>query len=113
MYSSELLRLMDKVTIAAVNGACAGVGLSWASGDIRYAARSAKFNTAFITAGGSGDFGINWTLPRIVGSAKARELLLLSEKFDASDAERIGLVSKVTDDGDLLALANETAGRIA
>jgi 2-(1,2-epoxy-1,2-dihydrophenyl)acetyl-CoA isomerase len=114
MYTSELLLLMDKVTIAAINGACAGVGLSWACAcDIRYAARSAKFNTAFITAGGSGDFGINWTLPRIVGSAKARELLLLSEKFDAAEAQRIGLVSKVSDDGELLTLANETASRVA
>ena len=68
----------DKPVVAAINGACAGAGLSWACAcDIRYAAESAKFNTAFLSAGVSGDFGGTWTLPRIVGPAKARELVRL------------------------------------
>lgn len=73
MRSSQLLREMPKVTIAAINGACAGAGFSWACAcDLRYAAESAVFNSAFLTAGLSGDFGGTWTLPRIVGPAKAR-----------------------------------------
>ena len=78
MYSSELLRQMPKVTIAAINGACAGAGFSWACAcDIRFAVAKAKFTTAFVNVGLSGDFGGTWTLPRIVGAAKARELYLV------------------------------------
>jgi 2-(1,2-epoxy-1,2-dihydrophenyl)acetyl-CoA isomerase len=103
MRSSELLHSLDKVTIAAINGACAGAGLAWACAcDVRYAAHSAKFNVAFRNAGLSGDFGGTWTLPRIVGPAKARELYLLSPRFDATEAARIGLVSKVLPDGELM-----------
>jgi 2-(1,2-epoxy-1,2-dihydrophenyl)acetyl-CoA isomerase len=99
MRSSQLLRDMPKVTIAAINGACAGAGLSWACAcDLRYAAAGAKFNVAFRDAGLSGDFGGTWTLSRIVGPAKARELYLLSPRFDAAEAERIGLVSKTLPD---------------
>ena len=60
MRTSQLLHDMPKVTIAAINGACAGAGLSWACAcDIRYAAESAKFNTAFLSAGVSGRFRRN------------------------------------------------------
>jgi 2-(1,2-epoxy-1,2-dihydrophenyl)acetyl-CoA isomerase len=103
MRSSQLLREMPKVTIAAINGACAGAGLSWACAcDLRFAAASAKFNVAFRNAGLSGDFGGTWTLPRIVGPAKARELYLLSPRFDATEAERIGLVAKTLPDDELM-----------
>jgi 2-(1,2-epoxy-1,2-dihydrophenyl)acetyl-CoA isomerase len=103
MRSSQLLHTMPKVTIAAINGACAGAGLAWACAcDLRYAAAGAKFNVAFRNAGLSGDFGGTWTLPRIVGPAKARELYLLSPRFDAAEAERIGLVSKVLPDEELM-----------
>jgi 2-(1,2-epoxy-1,2-dihydrophenyl)acetyl-CoA isomerase len=101
--SSKLLREMPKVTIAAINGPCAGAGLAWAAAaDLRYATASAKFTTAYLNAGLSGDFGGTWTLPRIVGSARAREMYLLSEKFTADDAERFGFVSKVLPDGELM-----------
>lgn len=103
MRSSQLLHGMAKVTIAAINGACAGAGLSWACAcDLRFAAERAKFNVAFRNAGLSGDFGGTWTLPRIVGGAKARELYMLSPRFDAHEAERIGLVSRTLPDGDLM-----------
>jgi len=101
--SSRLLREMPKVTIAAINGPCAGGGFSWAAAaDLRYAAESAKFTTAYLNAGLSGDFGGTWTLPRIVGSARARELYLLSEKFTAADAERFGFVTRVLPDDTLM-----------
>jgi 2-(1,2-epoxy-1,2-dihydrophenyl)acetyl-CoA isomerase len=112
--TAQLLHEMPKVTIAAINGACAGAGLAWACAcDLRYAARSARFNTAFMTAGLSGDFGGTWTLPRIIGPARARELYLLAEKFDATEAERIGLVSATVPDEELLGTAQRIAARLA
>jgi 2-(1,2-epoxy-1,2-dihydrophenyl)acetyl-CoA isomerase len=114
MRTSQLLREMPKVTFAAINGACAGAGLAWAcAADIRYCAASAVFNTAFMTAGLSGDFGGTWTLPRIVGPARARELYLLAEKFRAPDAERIGLVSAVLPDDELMPFVRARAERVA
>jgi 2-(1,2-epoxy-1,2-dihydrophenyl)acetyl-CoA isomerase len=114
METSRILRDMPKVTFAAINGACAGAGLAWAcAADIRYCAASAVFNTAFMTAGLSGDFGGTWTLPRIVGPAKARELYLLAEKFRADEAQRIGLVSAVLPDGELLPFVRTRAERAA
>jgi 2-(1,2-epoxy-1,2-dihydrophenyl)acetyl-CoA isomerase len=96
---SELLRGMPKPTIAAVNGAAAGAGLSLACAcDVRIAARSAVFRMAFLSAGLSGDFGGTWTLPRLLGEAKARELYLLNRKLDAAEAHDIGLVAEVVDD---------------
>jgi 2-(1,2-epoxy-1,2-dihydrophenyl)acetyl-CoA isomerase len=94
-----LLHEHPAVTIAAVNGACAGAGFGWACAcDLRLAARSAMFNTAFLDVGVAGDMGGPWSLPRIVGPAKARELYFLPDKFNAEEALRIGLVSKVVDD---------------
>ena len=114
MRTSQLLHDMPKVTFAAINGPCAGAGLSWACAtDIRYCAESAVFNTAFMTAGLSGDFGGTWTLPRIVGPGKARELYLLAEKFGAADAARIGLVSAVLPDDQLLDFVRGKAERAA
>jgi 2-(1,2-epoxy-1,2-dihydrophenyl)acetyl-CoA isomerase len=95
---SELLREMPKPTIAAINGAVAGAGLSLAcAADVRIASRSAVFRTAFLSAGLSGDFGGTWTIPRLVGEAKARELYLLNRKLDAEEALRIGLVAELVD----------------
>jgi 2-(1,2-epoxy-1,2-dihydrophenyl)acetyl-CoA isomerase len=114
MRTSQLLHEMPKVTIAAINGACAGAGLSWAcAADLRYCAESAKFNTAFMTAGLSGDFGGTWTLPQIVGRSKARELYLLAEKFSAADAERMGLVTRCLPDAELMPEVQRVADRIA
>ena len=94
-----LLHTMPAVTIAAINGACAGAGLGWACAcDLRYAAPSARFNTAFLDVGVAGDMGGPWSLPRIVGAAKARELYFMPDKFDAQEALRIGLVSRVFPD---------------
>jgi 2-(1,2-epoxy-1,2-dihydrophenyl)acetyl-CoA isomerase len=94
-----LLHTMPAVTIAAINGACAGAGLGWACGcDLRYVASSARFNTAFLEVGVAGDMGGPWSLPRIVGAAKARELYFMPDKFDAQEALRIGLVSRVFPD---------------
>jgi 2-(1,2-epoxy-1,2-dihydrophenyl)acetyl-CoA isomerase len=94
-----LLHQMPAVTIAAVNGACAGAGLGWACAcDLRFAAASARFNVAFLDVGVAGDMGGPWTLTRIVGAARARELYFFPGKFDADEALRIGLVSRVFPD---------------
>ncbi|WGW11521.1 enoyl-CoA hydratase-related protein [Saxibacter everestensis] len=94
MHASELLRRSDKVTIAAVNGACAGAGFSIAAAcDIRVASTDAVFRTSFLDAGLSGDFGGTWLLTRLLGEARARELYLLNDKITAERAQNIGLVS--------------------
>lgn len=109
-----LLHEMPAVTVAAVNGACAGAGLGWAAAcDLRVAAERARFSTAFIDVAVAGDMAGPWTLPRILGAAKARELYFLPEKFDAAEAQRIGLVSRVFPDGEFAAGARELAERLA
>ena len=110
-----LLHEMPAVTIAAVAGACAGAGFGWACAcDLRVASSTAKFNTAFLDVGVGGDMGGPWTLPRILGAAKARELYFLPGKFDAVEALRIGLVSRVLEsdafDSEVAALADRLAG---
>ena len=110
---SSLLHEMPAVTVAAVNGACAGAGLGWALAcDLRLAAASAKFNTAFLDVAVAGDMGIPWTLPRLVGAAKARELSFLVGKFDAAEAQRIGLVARVFDDETFRAEADDVVARL-
>jgi 2-(1,2-epoxy-1,2-dihydrophenyl)acetyl-CoA isomerase len=93
---SVILHECPLVTIAAIKGACAGAGLGWASAcDFRICDDTARFNTAFLDVGMSGDMGGGWFLTRILGAAKARELYFLPGKFDAAEAARIGLVSRV------------------
>ena len=109
-----LLHNMPAVTIAAVNGACAGAGLGWALAcDIRIAAASAKFNVAFLDVGVAGDMGGPWTLSKIVGPAKARELYFFPDKFDAAEALRIGMVSKVFPDDRFRAETEAIVTRLA
>lgn len=109
-----LLHEMPAVTIAAVNGACAGAGFGWACGcDIRVATRSAMFNTAFLNVAVAGDMGLPWSLPRLVGAAKARELSFFTEKFDAEEARRIGLVARTWDDGEFREQVDALAQRLA
>jgi enoyl-CoA hydratase len=90
--------------IAAVNGPAAGGGLALVLGsDIRLAARSARFIVAFIRVGVSGcDIGTSWLLPRLVGVARAHELMLTGREFGAEEAERIGVVTHIYDDDHLM-----------
>jgi 2-(1,2-epoxy-1,2-dihydrophenyl)acetyl-CoA isomerase len=98
---SVILHECPLITVAAIKGACAGAGLGWASAcDLRLCDETARFNTAFLDVGLSGDMGGTWFLPRILGAAKARELYLLPGKFDATEAARIGLVNRVTAEAD-------------
>lgn len=112
--TTALLHEMPKVTIAAINGACAGAAFGWACAcDLRYAAEGAAFNTAFLDVGLSGDMAGPWSLPRIVGAAKARELYFLPGKFRADEAERIGLVSRVFPKDDFRSEIEAITSRLA
>ncbi len=96
---SGLLYNCPKVTIAAINGPAAGAGMAISLAcDFRIAKASAKMTTAFAKVGFAGDFGITWPLVRMLGEAKAKELLLLSGKLTAQDALQLGLVNKVVGD---------------
>ena len=111
---SGLLHSIPKVTIAAVNGAAAGAGLSIALAcDLRIASDKAKFTTAFSKVGFSGDFGITWPLTRMLGESKAKELLFLSDVLKADEALALGLVNTVVAHDELLSKALEIAARIA
>jgi len=102
----KLLSEMPKPSIALINGAAAGSGLAIALAcDIRIATRSAVLRSAYARVGLSGDLGITYFLTRIVGAARARELMLLNEKIDAERALQLGLVSRIVEDAE-----RETAG---
>lgn len=109
------LRAARQPVIAAVNGAASGAGFGLAlAADVRIAARSARFNAAFVRIGlSSCDIGVSWLLPRCVGTTRAFEIMLTGRFVDADEAERIGLVSSVVEDDALLARALDTARMIA
>jgi 2-(1,2-epoxy-1,2-dihydrophenyl)acetyl-CoA isomerase len=97
-YGPLLLKILtiEKPVIAAVNGVAAGAGMGIACAcDFRIVAESASFTTAFVKIGLVPDSGLSFTLPRIIGYAKALELCLLSEKVDAARADALGLCTKV------------------
>lgn len=92
-----------KPVIAAINGPVAGLGFAIALfADLRFASDRASFTTAFARRGLIAEWGIGWTLPRLVGPAHALDLLLSARKFDAAEAERIGLVNRVLPHDELL-----------
>jgi 2-(1,2-epoxy-1,2-dihydrophenyl)acetyl-CoA isomerase len=105
---------MPKPVIAAVNGVAAGAGASLALAcDIRLAAESASFNLAFSAVGLSCDTGASWTLPRLMGRAKALELLYFSETLTSAQALEWGLVNRVVPDDELSVEVDALAARLA
>lgn len=93
------LTRMEKPLVTAINGAAAGAGFGLAIlGDVALAARSAKFAMAYGAIGLTPDGGATWLLPRLVGHRQAQRLALTGERIDAQEAERIGLITRVTDD---------------
>jgi 2-(1,2-epoxy-1,2-dihydrophenyl)acetyl-CoA isomerase len=103
MDCSRLLHEMPKPTIAAIEGAAAGAGLSLALAcDFRIAADTAKLTTAFAKVGLSGDFGGTYFLTQILGTAKAKELYLFSPVISGKEAERIDLVNRAVEPGTAL-----------
>jgi enoyl-CoA hydratase len=98
------IRRMQQPVIAAINGPAFGGGLALALAcDIRVAAASARLCAQFIKVGVGGcDIGISYTLPRLVGASRAFDLILTAREVDAPEAERIGLVSRVVADDELM-----------
>jgi 2-(1,2-epoxy-1,2-dihydrophenyl)acetyl-CoA isomerase len=105
---------MPKPVIASVPGPAAGAGLSFAmAADLRIASEQAIFTTAFGKVGFAGDYGGTFFITQLLGSAKARELYFLSERIDAKEAERIGLVHWVVPHDTLADRTRELALRLA
>ncbi|RPI06360.1 MAG: enoyl-CoA hydratase [Actinobacteria bacterium] len=87
---------LNKPVIGAINGACAGIGLVHAMmTDIRFAAAGAKFTTAFARRGLIAEHGVSWVLPRLVGPARAMDVLLSGRVFLAEEALELGMVNRV------------------
>lgn len=109
-----LLANMQKVVVARVNGPAAGAGFSLALAcDFRIASRSARFSPAFSGVGLSGDYGGSWTLSRLVGTARAKEIYLLNETVNSEVALADGLVTRLVDDEMLEQETESFARRIA
>ncbi|WP_338694772.1 enoyl-CoA hydratase [Bradyrhizobium sp. 26S5] len=114
MEVSRILHQMPKPVVAQLDGAAAGAGLSIAlSCDLRVASASCKITTAFAKVGFSGDYGGTYFLTKMLGSAKARELYLMSPVLSAQEAYNLGMVSKVVPDADVEAEALELARSLA
>lgn len=108
------LRTFPMPVICAVNGIAAGAGANIALAcDIVLAAKSAKFLQAFAKIGLMPDAGGTWTLPRLVGPARARGLAMLAEPIDATTAENWGMIWKAVDDADLMVTAEAMAKKLA
>jgi enoyl-CoA hydratase len=108
------LRALDVPSIAAVNGAAVGAGGALAlSADIRYAGAAAKFTVPFAQLGMHAGMATTWLLPEVVGLAAARELLLTGRVVDAAEMLRLGLVSAVYEDGELMDRVLEQARAVA
>jgi 2-(1,2-epoxy-1,2-dihydrophenyl)acetyl-CoA isomerase len=114
MEVSRILHQMPKPVVAQLDGAAAGAGLSMALAcDLRVASESCKITTAFAKVGFSGDYGGTYFLTRLIGSAKARELYLLSPVLTAREAQALGVVNEVVPDSEIDAAARELAMSLA
>jgi enoyl-CoA hydratase/carnithine racemase len=108
------LTTLRKPVIAAINGACAGIGLTQAlMCDVRFAAAGAKFTTSFARRGLIAEYGISWILPRVIGWGAALDLLLSGRVFLAEEAAQLGMVKEVLPPEDLLPRAIAYAEDIA
>ena len=110
----RLLHRMGVPTLAALTGPAAGAGFALALAcDLRIAAEGAFVTTAYAKLGLSGDYGTSWFLTRLVGTARAREILFSGGRLSARECERLGLVNRVVPDGALDAAARAWARELA
>lgn len=110
----EGLRALPMPVVAAVQGPCAGAGMSVAAAcDLRIAAVDARFSLDFVRVGVVPDMGASYNVPTLVGPTRAMELALLAEPVGAEEAHRIGLVNRVVPQADLWDEATAIAQRIA
>ena len=115
-YNPTMLALsqLNIPVITAVNGAAAGIGCSLAlAGDFTLAGKSAYFLQAFVNIGLVPDGGSSWMLARLVGKARATEMMMLGERISAEKAEAWGLIYRAVEDADLQAEAMALAQRLA
>jgi enoyl-CoA hydratase/carnithine racemase len=109
----QLLQV-PKPVIAAINGACAGLGMVQAlMADVRFAAKGAKFTTAFARRGLIAEHGLSWILPKLVGPARALDVLLSARVFLAEEAAEMGIVNKVVEPDQLMDFTLEYARDMA
>ncbi len=109
-----VLHALDKPVIAALNGSAAGYGLDLALGaDIRIMAQSAKLAASYAKRGVLPESGGTWYLPRMLGWAKASELIFTGRTLTAQQSLEIGLVNRVVPDGEVMGAARELALEIA
>jgi enoyl-CoA hydratase/carnithine racemase len=107
-------RSLRKPVIAAINGPCAGLGFVMAMMcDIRFAARGAKLTTAFARRGLIAEYGLAWVLPRLAGASTALDLLLSGRTLVAEEAERLGVIDRLSEEGEAAADAHSYAGELA
>ena len=117
-HAGTVLHTMPQVSIAAIDGGCAGAAFGWAAAcDFRFATPEARLNTAILTVGVPGDMGMGWTLTRMLGGARARELMFFPGKITGEKALDIGLVTRLypreSFHDDVRAAAAELCGREA
>lgn len=111
---AELLATMDKPVVAALNGVAAGAGAAFAmAADLRVMVDTAGMNLAFAGIALSCDSGSSWWLPRLVGPARAKELLLLPRTVPAAECLELGLVTRVVAAEDFEATVRELATQLA
>ena len=112
--ATVLLREMPKATIAAVNGAASGAGMSLALAcDVRIMSEAARMVPGYAAVGLPGDFGLSYLLPRLVGPERALRMVLLNEAVPAAEALALGLASQVVAPSELDAAVADLAGRLA
>ena len=110
----ELLATMNKPVIAAINGVAAGAGASFAfAADLRIIVDTGSFNLAFAGIALSCDSGASWTLPRLIGTAKAKELLMLPRTVPASEALELAMVNRVVSQDEFLDVVGDLARTLA
>jgi 2-(1,2-epoxy-1,2-dihydrophenyl)acetyl-CoA isomerase len=109
-----MMRALPKPIIGAINGVAAGAGMSLALAcDLRLTAESASFVQAFVKVGLIPDSGSTWLLPRLVGAARALELMLTGRRVGSAEALTLGLVNQVIPDADFTATVARYAAELA
>lgn len=110
----EAFAAMPKPIVTLINGPAAGAGLGLALlGDIVLASRSAHFTSAYSAIGLTPDGGTSWLLPRLVGLRRAQEMVTTNRRVGAREAEEIGLITRMVDDGQLEEEGGKLADRLA